>query len=422
MSQPARRLSPPPDRHVAAAERARAPLGFVALLASLGALNAFSTDIVIPALGLIADEMALADPNRRQWAVLAVFVGMAVSQLALGPIADRFGRRRAVFLGFAVFLLGAALSAAAPSFDMLLLGRLLQGLGGGGLRVVGLAITRDRFTGDEMARIVSMTTTVFVVMVFAAPLLGQAIAMTLGWRWVFGVLVLQCLATWAWFAAAQPETLRPEYRRSVSPLAMAATFRAILGHRRTLGCALALGGAFGSFALYLSSAQQIFGEVYELGALVPVAFGGVSLLYGATTVVNTRMVSRRGAAGVARAAITVLGVAGTAYALAFAALFDGVPPLWLYLAAVSVPIACFAMVYGNLQALALEPMGDRAGSASSMVAAMGTAIGVVMAGIGGALFDGTVVPLMAAFGISGIAGTLILAATHGGAAGRPDGA
>ncbi len=410
MPKPATRTVPLPPR--AAAVSARAPMGFVALLASLGALNAFSTDIVIPALGMIAEEMELADPNRRQWAVLAVFVGMAMSQLALGPIADRFGRRQAVFLGFAVFLLGAALSASAPSFEVLLLGRLLQGLGGGGLRVVGLAITRDRFSGDEMARIVSMTTTVFVVMVFAAPLVGQVIASTLGWRWVFGVLVLQCLGTWAWFAAAQPETLRPEHRRSVSPLAMAATFGAILGHRRTLGCALALGGVFGAFALYLSSAQQIFGDVYGLGALVPVAFGGVSLVYGAMTMVNTRMVSRQGAARVARSAMTVLALAGTGFALVFAAAFDGVPPLWLYLLTVCVPIACFSMVYGNLQALALEPMGDRAGSASSMVAAMGTAIGVVMAAIGGAMFDGTVIPLMAAFGAAGAVGTLILAVTH----------
>ncbi len=383
-------------------------IAFVALIASLGALNAFSTDIVIPALGLIAEDLDLADPNRRQWVVFAVFAGMAVSQILLGPIADAWGRRRAAFLGFAIFLAGGALSAMAPSFETLILGRLLQGLGSGGLRVVGLAITRDRHSGDAMARVVSMTTTIFVVMVFAAPLVGQAVTSLVGWRWVFGVLMAQCVATWIWMAVAQPETLPPSRRRPVSPRAMAATFAEIVRHPLTLGCALALGGTLGAFMLYLGSAQQIFGEIYGLGALVPVVFGALSLAYGATTMLNTRLVTRLGAARVARAATRILAVSATVSTAVFALAFDGVPPLWLYLLALIPPLACFAMLYGNLSALALEPMGDKAGSASSLVAATGTLIGVVVAGTGGALLEDTVTPMMSAFAVAGLAGTAIL--------------
>lgn len=394
------------DGRVETAARRRAGFGFVALMASLGAVNAVSTDIVIPGLGLIDAEFGLSDPNLRQWALYAVFLGMAVSQLVLGPVADRFGRRAAVFGGLAVFLLGCAAAAAAPSYGALLAGRFLQGLGSGGLRVVSMAVTRDRFSGDEMARVVSLSTAVFVVMVFAAPLVGQGMLALGPWRWLFLLLAVQALATGLWFALAQPETLDPARRRPISPRAVARTFAEIARTPATLACALALGAAFGAFAGYLASAQQVFGEVYALGVWLPVAFGAVSLFYGAMALVNARAVGRFGTVRLARWALALWAVWGIGGAVGFGPLAAGVPPLWLWMVWASVAVAGFAFIYGNLQALALVPMGDRAGSASSAVAAFATLCGVIVAATVGATFDGTVVPLTASFGAAGLAGLL----------------
>lgn len=397
---------------------ARATFGFVALMASLGALNAVSTDIVIPALGLISDGFALADPNLRQWTIYAVFAGMAVSQLAIGPLADGLGRRRAAFLGMAVFLAGCLLSALAPSFEWLLAGRALQGLGSGGMRVISLAITRDRFAGDEMARVISLSTAVFVLMVFAAPLAGQAIVALGPWRWVFAALALQGAATALWFATAQPETLPPERRRPIRLRAVARTLAEVATTPATLACALALGAAFGAFASYLASAQQVFGEVYGLGIGLPLAFGSLSLVYGAMSLANSWAVGRMGAMRLARGALTVWAGWSAAGTLAFQAVWDGVPPFWLYMAWVAVPVSLFALLYGNLQAVALAPMGDRAGSASSAVSAFATLCGVATAAVSGAFFDGTVVPLAATFALAGAAGLAALsgAARRGAAA------
>lgn len=401
----------PPSGGIAAAapKAARASVAFVALMAALGALNAFATDVVIPVLGDIAADFALEDPNRRQWVIFAVFLGMAFSQLLIGPIADRHGRRLAVFLGMAVYLLGAALAAAAPTFELLLAARALQGLGSGGMRVMVLAITRDRFSGDEMSRIFSLSTAVFVLMVLLAPFLGEWISRLGGWRWVFAWLALQGVATGLWFALAQPETLRAEHRRPLRVLPVLRTLREVLATPAALRAAIALSASFGAFAAWLGAAQQILGEVYGLAdEALPAAFGALALVYGAVSLCNAALVRRLGSEKLARAGLiawTLASAAGAAWAYE---VHGGVPPFWGFMAALSMPVGLFALLYGNLQSLALAEMGDKAGSASSAVAAMATLGGVAAAAASGAAFDGTVVPLLLTFAAAGAVGVAAL--------------
>jgi len=400
-----------PATHLAAtpSPKARASLAFVALLAALGAINAFATDIVIPVLGDIAADLDLEAANRRQWIVYAVFLGMAVSQLLIGPISDRHGRRKATFLGMAVYLVGAGLAAAAPSFELLLAARALQGLGSGGMRVMVLAITRDRFAGDEMSRIFSLSTALFVLMVLLAPFLGEWISRLGTWRWVFAFLAVQVVLTALWFALAQPETLKAEHRRPLRVLPVLRTLGEVLATPASLRAALALAVCFGAFAAYLGSAQQVFGGVYGLeDEALPAAFAVLALAYGAVSLANAALVRRLGAGPLARAGLAIWVLTAGGAALLAHLEYAGAPPLWLYLSLLSAPIGVFALLYGNLLSLALAPMGDKAGSAASAVSALSAFGGALTAAATGALFDGTVVPLLSTFAAAGALGLVAL--------------
>ena len=396
-----------PDPAPGARPPQRATFAFVALMAALGAINAFSTDVAIPALGLISDHYQLTDPNQRQWVLLALFVGVAASQLLIGPVADSLGRRKAAAINFATYVAGTLLCIFAPSFPILIAGRVMQGLGSGGLRVISLAVTRDRFAGDEMARVVSLSSAVFILIILLAPAIGTAIVSVAEWHWVFGVLLLQALLTGGWFFASQPETLDPAHRRPLSFASILETFGVVFSNRWCMAHAAALSLVFGAFVAYLSTAQQTFGEIYALGLWLPAAFGGAAALNGAVSMASARVVRKVGARRVGLAALIATAAAGAVGAVMAATLFDGVPPFWLYMGFISVPVGAFAALYGNLSAVALEPMGARAGAASAIVSALGSGAGVVFAAIAGAAYDGTVVPLLAAFGIAGTLGLLI---------------
>ena len=391
----------------------RTSFGFVALMASLGARNAFATDIVIPALDEIDRDFALSDPTLRQWTIYAFFLGMAVSQLILGPVADRYGRRRAVFAGLVVYLAGAALSAAAGTFEWLLAGRVLQGMGSGGMRVIANAIVRDRAQGPEMARILSLTNSVFVIMVLLAPFAGQWITEAQGWPWVFAWLAIQGALTGVWFALAQPETLRAADRRDIRIGAVLRTLAGVVADPTARRAGLALGACFGAFGAYLGAAEQIFGGLYGLDEELPWAFGAVSLLFGAASLFNAWAVRRLGLERLARRGLAWWMISGFGGAAAAHWLYDGVPPLLVYVGWGMVTISGFAALFGNLQALALEEMGDRAGSAASAIAAFGTFCGVGVAALVGAAYDGTVVPQAISFGAAGLIGLIVLRRRRG---------
>jgi DHA1 family bicyclomycin/chloramphenicol resistance-like MFS transporter len=396
------------DRAGGAARGGTASFGFIALMAALGAINAFSTDVVIPALGAISDEFALTDPNHRQWMLLSLFVGVAFSQLLIGPIADSFGRRTAAAVNITTYVIGTLIALFSTSFALLLVGRTLQGLGSGGLRVITMAVNRDRFSGDEMARVVSLSSAVFVLIILLAPAIGQLVISVAPWRWLFVVLLAQVAITATWFFVVQAETLKPENRRKISLPSMLETYAAVLGNRVCVGHALAMAMMFGAFVGYLATSQQIFAEIYGLGDLLPVAFGVLAAMNGAASLVNARMVRRIGARAISRLALIACAVSGLIGAAVFWAGFAGVPPLWLHMVWIAIPISAFGALYGNLAALALAPMGARAGTASAMIAAFGSGAGVLVAWIGGAAFNGTLVPLYLSFGLAGAGGLICM--------------
>jgi DHA1 family bicyclomycin/chloramphenicol resistance-like MFS transporter len=389
--------TPPPAPSGRTRDPAGVAFGFILLMACLGAVNAFSTDVVMPALGHISDSFGLTNENARQWIILAVFAGMAPSQFVIGPLSDAIGRRRAVFLSFGLFAAGTLVAMFSQDFSWHIAGRVLQGLGSGGLRIVGMAITRDRYTGRAMAQVVSLSFSIFILVILFAPLIGQLVILWLPWRMVHLWLLFFAGGVALWFALSQPETLNDDHRRPLAFGSLTAATAEAMRHPATLGCTLALGAALGAFMSYLASAQQIYGEIYQLGPMLPVAFGALSLVFGGMSLVNAFLVARFGVVRVVRAGLRITYVGSALAWLAFSHLHDGIPPLWMFMLGAVAPFSGFGMVYGNLSALALTPMGHIAGSASSVVAAFSTVIAIALAWVIGDAFDGTVLPLFTAF-------------------------
>ncbi|MDT8344058.1 MAG: MFS transporter [Thermohalobaculum sp.] len=389
----------------------RAPLGLIAFLALMTSVVAMTIDAVLPALDAMAADLAFAHANDRQLVIMLVFAGLGLAQLVFGPLADAVGRKRATLIGWAIYLIGTAMGLAATSPEMLLAGRFLQGVGAGGPRVVAVAIVRDLYSGRPMARVLSMVMTVFMLVPMLAPLLGQGIEALAGWRAIFGLYLALALVSAGWYLALVPETLDPARRRAFRPRVLAAAFREVVTTRQTVIAILAIIAVFGSFVSYLATAQQVMEELYGLGPLFPLAFSGLALVFAAGSVLNGRLVMRIGMQRLARRALwamTAAALAGTALAWAHA----GVPPFWGFMAVLGPIFVCVAVLFANLNALAIQPLGHIAGTASSVILA-GSTLGA--AGIGAIIaqsYDGSVTPLFAGFAGLGLAGACLM--TFGG--------
>ncbi|MGF1552875.1 MAG: multidrug effflux MFS transporter [Paracoccaceae bacterium] len=392
-----------------AGERAagRVPGGLLAFLALLSAMVALTIDAVLPALDAIDRDLGFADPNDRQLVVMAVLMGLALAQVVVGPLADAFGRRTVALGGLGLYLVGTLLALFAPSPEALIAGRFVQGVGAAGPRVMAVTIARDLYEGRPMARVVSLVNTIFMLVPMLAPLAGQGIEALGGWHAIFVLYALTAAVAGLWYLAAVPETLPPERRRRLSFAGLAADYREVLTTRRAVLCTLVTACAFGGFTAYLASAQQIFEELYGLGPRFPIAFAVLAAAFSLASVLNARLVMRFGSRPLSSAALVLMAATGGLGA-ALSAETGGVPPLWAVMALFAVVFFAVASVFANTIALATEPLGHVAGTATSVVLAGATfgasAIGTVVA----RGYDGTVTPLFLAFAVLGALGALIL--------------
>lgn len=381
----------------------------VALLALLISLVALSIDAMLPALPALAAELGAAHPGDTPLVIAALFLGLSVGQLVCGPVSDSVGRRPVVLAGLAFYLAGAALCAFAGSFTVLLAGRVLQGFGAAGPRVIATAIVRDRYAGDAMARMMSFIMSVFILVPVLAPMLGQVLADAAGWRSIFaGFLVLGAIAG-VWFLLRQPETLAREQRSRFSLARIWAGARETCGNRTVLGYIAAAGLVYGALVGYLGAAQPMFAGQYGLGARFPFYFGAVALSVGIASLVNARLVMRLGMQRLMRTALMALSLLSVA-AIAVAAGYDGHPPLWLLMAYLFSSFFAFGILYGNLSAAAMEPLGHIAGLASAVIASLTTFLSLGIGTIIGRAYDGTVMPLVISFAVlSALALGIVLA-------------
>ncbi|NNG02507.1 MAG: multidrug effflux MFS transporter [Inquilinus sp.] len=380
---------------------------FVALTALMISLVALSIDAMLPALRAIGDDLGAGGGNRPQLVLSALFLGLAIAQMLFGPLSDSIGRKPAIYAGMAVFIAGCLLSTMATSFPMMLAGRFLQGFGAAGPRIATVALVRDRYDGRAMARIMSLVMGVFILVPAVAPALGQGILVFAHWRAIFGLLLALALTVLVWFALRQPETLAPARRARLSPRRIGVAIVEVVRNRVALGYTLTAGLIFGAFIGFLVSAPQIFQEQYGVGALFPAYFATLALAIGGASVVNARLVMRLGMRALSWAAL----LAKCGLALGFLAIawgLDGEPPLWALMAYLLATFFCLGLLFGNFNALAMEPMGHIAGVAAAVIGSLTTFLSLALGTAIGQSYDGTILPLVAGFTALGAAATLVM--------------
>src|SRR5205823_1380236 len=246
---------------------------FIALIALSMSLVAMSIDSMLPALGNIAADLGTHDPNDRQLVLTAFFLGLTIGLLVYGPVSDSAGRKPTMYAGIGLYILGGLLCAFTTDFNLMIAGRVLQGFGAASPRIVAVAMVRDLHGGRSMARIMSFVMTIFILVPFLAPSIGQAVLFVAPWRAIFLGLVTIALIVFLWFAIRQPETHPPEARSEFSPAKILGAARETFANPITLGYMVATGLIFGALISYLGTSQQIFQEQYGLGKLFPVFFG-----------------------------------------------------------------------------------------------------------------------------------------------------
>ncbi len=368
---------------------------FVALIAALFATIAISIDAMLPALPEIAATLSPDAPNRAQLVVTSFVFGMGFGTLFAGPLSDAFGRKPVIMFSAGLYVIAAIACYLAPSLHTLLIARVVMGIGAAGPRTVAIAMVRDLFSGREMARIMSFVMMVFTLIPAVAPLMGQGIIALAGWKAIFLVYVGFAAVTMAWLSLRQPETLAVAARRPLTAALLAAAVRELFSHRIVLVSLVAQTLTLASLFATLSSMQGIFETRFDRADSFPLWFGFIALISMGGSVINARVVVQRGM----RRVLTTTYAAVLALTIALLALIWGgfMPEPLAFAAHLIWSIALFAMMglsMGNLNALAMEPVGHIAGLASSVISAIATVGSVVLAVPVGQAFDGTALPLM----------------------------
>ncbi len=368
---------------------------FIALMAMLFASVAFSIDAMLPALPRIAAEISPDAPNRAQLIITSFVLGMGIGTLLTGPLSDAFGRKPVVLWGVALYCLGAGLALAADTIETMFAARLIQGLGAAGPRVVAMAIIRDLHAGRQMARLMSFIMLVFTIVPALAPTLGAGIIWLAGWHAVFLAFLLFAVISALWLKLRQPETLPPEKRRPLRLPPLRQGLVEILSHRVVLLTLLTQALVFGAFFATLSSTQQIFDQTFGHGDNFHLWFGLVAVAAAPASLLNARLVERVGMRNMITAVLLVqIGLTGLAALLFWSAALPDAALFWVYLVWIIGMFMQTGLTGGNLNALAMEPMGHLAGLTASVTGSVGTIGAVALAIPLGLAFDGTPLPLM----------------------------
>ncbi|MGN6154244.1 MAG: multidrug effflux MFS transporter [Sphingomicrobium sp.] len=378
--------------------KALGPKETVAMLAALMALNSFAIDAMIPALPEIGQQLGVADANATQLVVVAYFLGFGSTQLIWGPLADRFGRRPILGAGVTLYAAFALVCALAATFPLLIAARALQGASAAVTRVLVVAMVRDLFEGEEMARVMSLTFMVFMVMPVLAPSIGQGILLVAPWRAIFIVLAAYGLIMLGWAMVRLPETLRDEHRRTLKWRDIAAASWESLKEPQSRGYTLALTLASGCLVAYISSIQQIVAQAFDRPAAIGLVFAAIAAPMALASWTNSRVVGKFGLRRVGHSGIAGFAAVTLVHALVG---WSGAESLPLFVVLQGLAMVCFAFCSANLSTLAMEHMSRIAGTASSVQGVVATIGGGLIGLLVGQAFDGTAQPFL--WGMAGCA-------------------
>ena len=373
---------------------------FVAFVAALMAVNALGVDLMLPALADMGRDLAIATANHRQWIITFYMLGFGVGQLAYGPLTDRYGRRPILLITLLGFVAASIFAASSATFPALIGARVLQGLMSAATRVVAVAIVRDNFSGRTMARTLSVAQMIFFLVPILAPSLGQMLLLIGPWRFIFYALAAFAAFVLVWTFARLPESLPVERRVPISIATLTASYRLTLTNRYSAGYAVAASLTFGGIIAFVASSQQIFVEEFHAGDRFTVLFAVCAFSMGCASFANSRLVERLGTRLISQAA--VFGLIGLSL-VHLAVIGAGSESLITYMIFQALSMTCIGLCGSNFGAMAMEPVGHIAGTASSVQGFI-TSVGAVLVGSAiGQSYNGTTFPLAIGYLAIGVA-------------------
>ena len=376
---------------------------FIALAAAMQSLTALSIDAMLPALPAIGNDLNTSHANDAQLIVLIMFLGFGLGQIIYGPISDSSGRKPPIYAGMAIYIIGCLVCITSGSLMSMLYGRFLQGFGIAGPRIVINAVIRDKFEGPEMARVISFVMAVFILVPVIAPSIGQVILIVFDWRAIFGMLLLIAVIALGWFAIRLKETLDTEQRIRFSLNTSFQAVLMVLRTRKSLGYTLAIGFVFSPFIGYLSSSQQIFSDVFGMEKEFPYLFATLALSFGAASLMNARLVMMYGMRSLSIWSALIITGLSIMFFISLLVNDSEELELWVFMCFMMTVFLCIGFLFGNLNALAMDPLGHMAGVGASVIGALYSLISIPLGIVIAQNFDRTVLPLVMGFAVCGVA-------------------
>jgi MFS transporter, DHA1 family, multidrug resistance protein len=356
-------------------ERAPPFAEFVGMIAGLMALAAFSIDAMLPAIPKMGEDFHVSNANSLQWIISAIFIGMGFGQLIFGTLSDWLGRRPVLLGGIIAYVIIAIIAGFVTNLETLLFLRLLQGFAAAAPQVVSRSIIRDLYSGPRMAKVVSMAYVVFLMVPILAPSLGALILSVAPWPFIFWTLAIFGLGIGVWVFAHLPETRDPALRHKPDLGHLRRVSFFIVTEPASLFYTLAITVLIGSLLSYVSLMPQIFDEVFKKPTLMAPIFAVCAATMGAGSILNARMVEKLGSRRISHIALTSF-VCITLIHFGVTAL--GYETLISFVILQSLTMGCMSLSTSNFAAIAMDKMGQVAGTAASIQGVVSTIMGAVI--------------------------------------------
>lgn len=368
---------------------------FIALMASLMSVVALAIDALLPALDIIGKAIGTESNSENQLLIIMIFLGLGIGPLIFGPISDNLGRKPIVYVGFAIFIIASFICVSSDSIELMVIGRILQGVGLSAPRTISISIVRDTFSGDYMARIMSFITVMFLLVPTIAPAFGKLILDSYNWETIFYAQLIIVLIISFWFWKRQPETLHPEYRVKLTKAMLIDGNKELFKYKETVAYTIISGFITGSFMVYLSTSQHIFQNQYGLVDEFPYIFAGLTVATAISSLSNGTLVLKYGMKRMATFALFFYFTTSLCYVVLFS---SGVnPSLYVLLLFFALQFLSLGFLFGNLRALAMQPVGHIAGIGAATTGFISTIMAVPISALIGHFVKDSALPLFIGF-------------------------
>ena len=386
--------------------RQKSEFEFIVIMAALMSLVSLAIDALLPAMSDIGATIGITDATNNQLLITMIFLGLGFGQLISGPLSDSYGRKPVIYIGFIVFSLASLICIFSTNLEMMIVGRILQGIGLSAPRTISIAMIRDRFSGNYMAKVMSFVVVIFILVPVVAPALGKIMLDAYGWKSIFYSQLLFGFLVMFWLWKRQPETLKPENKRAFEFKLLKEGLKEFLKHKNAVIFTLFSGCITGSFMVYLSASQVIFEQQYNLKEEFPFIFAGLALGIGVATFLNGTFVVKLGMLKL----VSIFAIVFTLIPLVYILLYAGEenPSIYVLVAFFGLQFFAIAFLFGNSRALAMEPIGHIAGIGAAINGFVSTIMAVPIATFIGSFINTTALPLFIGFFVCGVLALLLI--------------